>query len=118
MSSPLLQSIESIHARVAALHTEARRALCGQGDFGVEQVHALSQSLAEMKPILERSSELRKLHPEIAAPLDSYKTQLREVHLTLERIRMMLEAKRSQLLAGRGQLQAMTNWATALGNTR
>jgi hypothetical protein len=118
VSSPLLEKIEEINAQIGALLAHAQRALTGSAEFGVEQVRALTKPIAEMAPIMEHASELRTLQPEIVGELDLYKSQLRELQTTLERVHMMLLARQSQIQAGQVQLDAVSQWATALGRTR
>jgi hypothetical protein len=116
--SELLHTIEGVSSQLATLLAETKRALSGESDFGVEQVRALSQPVAAMAPIMARAAELQSLHPEIAAPLDHYKSLLRELQTALDRVRVMLLARRSQMDAGRVQLDAVSNWANALSHTR
>lgn len=118
VSSEILSKIETINRELIALVADTKRALAGERDFGVEQVRALSQPIGEMAPIMARATDLRALHPEIAAPLDLYKSLLRELQIALDRIRVMLLARRSQMDACRVQLDAVSNWANALSHTR
>ncbi len=118
MDSALCGKIGDINAQLAAMLADTKRALAGEREFGVEQVRSLSEPIAAMALVMERAAELRKLHPEIAGPLDLYKSQLSELQTTLEQVRMMLLARRSQIDAGRAQLEAVSQWANALGHTR
>jgi hypothetical protein len=110
--------VENINTQLAAMLADAKRALAGEREFGVAQVRSLSAPIATMAPIMERSDELRKLHPEITGPLDLYKSQLRDLQITLEQVNMMLLVRRSQLDIGRAQMKAVKQWANALGQTR
>jgi hypothetical protein len=118
VDSALYGKIGNINAQLAAMLADTKRALAGEREFGVEQVRSLSEPIAAMALVMERAAELRKLHPEIAGPLDLYKSQLSELQTTLEQVRMMLLARRSQMDAGRVQLEAVSQWANALGHTR
>jgi hypothetical protein len=116
--SEILQTIETVNAQLAALLADTNRSLSGECEFGVEQVRALSQPLAIMAPILAREHELRSLQPELDAPLDLYKSLLRQLQTALDRVRVMLLARRSQMDSGRVQLDAVSHWANALSHTR
>jgi hypothetical protein len=118
VDSALCDKIGDINAQLAAMLADTKRALAGEREFGAEQVRSLSEPIAAMALVMERAAELRKLHPEIAGPLDLYKSQLNELQTTLEQVRMMLLARRSQMDAGRVQLEAVSQWANALGHTR
>jgi len=114
----LYGKVSETNTKLGAMLAETRRALTGEREFGVEQVQALSALTAPMAPVMHRAAELRKLHPEMAAPLDSYKSLVHELQTAVEQVRMMLLARRSQMDAGRVQLDAVTQWANALGQTR
>ncbi len=118
MASKLYGKFEQINGQLASMLAGAKGALNGESEFGVEQVRALSAPITEMAPVMERASELRKQHPELAEQLDLYKSQLLELQKTLEQLSMMLHARRSQMDAGRKQLNAVSQWASALGQTR
>jgi len=118
MPSALLQKIDAANARVSVLLRETRGALAGQGDFGVQQVRALSEPIQQMAPILRQAAELRAENPEIASALDLYKMQLVELQTALDQVRVMLLAKRGQMEAGRVQLDAVAQWAAALRRTQ
>jgi uncharacterized coiled-coil DUF342 family protein len=118
MSTPLRQKIQAVQARVEEQHADARRALHGEREFGVEQIRALSESLKEMAPVMERAAELRALEPEIAGQLEAYKAQLRQLQTTLDQLHLMLLTKRAQMLRRGGQLEAVANWAGALRQTQ
>jgi hypothetical protein len=53
----------------------------------------------------------------LSTQLETYKAQLRELHPLLEQLRQNLLAKRSQLSSGQAHFQAVSRWASALGNT-
>jgi hypothetical protein len=118
MDGELREKIAAINAQLAVLAEDARRALRGEAQFGVEQVRALSIPVSEMAPILVRSKELRSADLQIGLELDRYKSQLGELHITLQQITMMLLARRSQMESGRVQLSAVTHWANAMSQTR
>jgi hypothetical protein len=79
MSMSLRQKIDAINVRIQALHVDTQLALRGEREFGVEQVRVLSASIQEMAPMIARAAELRTVEPELAAQLDLYKSQLREL---------------------------------------
>lgn len=118
MANPLRQKIEAAISRHQALLAETQLALTGDRDFGVEQVRVLSASIHEMAPLMARARELLTQAPEFVALLDRYKSQLRELQTTLDRINLMLLTKRSQMRTHRGQLEAVSQWAGALQQTR
>ena len=118
MAAELSDKLESINARLAELLAGARRSLTGEGTFGVEQVRALYAPIAEMAPVMARAAELRTLHPEIAGELDRYKSQLRELQTTIQKVRVMLLLRRSNMDAGRAHVEAVSHWANALSQTR
>jgi hypothetical protein len=118
MPPSLREKISGINARIGALLDEARQSLHGQKSFGVEQVRALSAPISEMAPIMARAKELRTLDPVAACEIDRYKSQLGELHVTLQHVHMMLLARRAQMESGRAQLEAVSQWANTLGYTR
>src|SRR3982074_2458223 len=118
MSMSLRQKIDAINVRIQALHADTRLALRGEREFGVEQVLALSASIQEMAPIIAHTTELRTVEPQLAARLESYKSQLRELQTTLDQIRLMLLTKRAQMLTRGGQLEAVSKWAGTLQQTQ
>ena len=118
MGPALHDKVNEINGQLASMLANTKRALNGESEFGVEQVQALAALTAPMASVMERAVDLRKMHPELAEPLDSYKSLLRELQTVVEQVRMMLLAKRSQIDAGRVQLAAVTQWANALGRTR
>jgi hypothetical protein len=75
----------------------------------VEQVRVLSASIQEMAPMIARAAELRTVEPELAAQLDLYKSQLRELQTTLDQIRLMLLTKRAQMLTRGGNWKRYQN---------
>jgi hypothetical protein len=118
MSMSLRQKIDAINVRIQGLHADTRLALRGEREFGVEHVLALSASIQEMAPIIAHTTESRTVEPELAARLESYKSQLRELQTTLDQIRLMLLTKRAQMLTRGGQLEAVSKWAGALQQTQ
>jgi hypothetical protein len=114
----LRQKIDTINARIQALNADTQLALRGEREFGVEQVRVLATSIQEMAPVTARAAELRTLEPELTAQLELYKSQLRELQITLDQIRLMLLTKRAQLLTRGGQLEAVSKWAGALQQTQ
>lgn len=118
MATELSDKLARINTLLAELLPAARRALIGEGEFGVEQIRALSAPIAEMAPVMARAAELRIQHPEIAAQLDRYKSQLRDLQLTIEKVHVVLLARRATMQSGRVHLQSVSQWADALKLTR
>jgi hypothetical protein len=118
MPSPLKQKIEVANARIGTLLAETRLALTGEREFGVEQLRALSEPVQEMAPVVAQAAELRAREPEISSELDSYKSHLGELQMTLEQVRMMLLARRTQIATGQDQIEAVSQWAAALRQTQ
>lgn len=118
MPSGLREKISGVNARIASLLDETRQSLRGERNFGVEQVRAISAPVSEMALIMSRAKELRTLDPEIEGELNLYKSQIGELHSTLEQVRMMLLARRAQMESNRAQVEAVSQWATTLSRTR
>jgi len=114
----LLERITTANTLLRDLLADARKALSGERDFGPEQVQAFSGLLAKMAPVMAEAKAPEASQSEIASEVEVYKGQLRELQIVLDHVRMMLLARRSQMDAGSVQLQAVTQWATALGQTR
>ena len=112
----LKDTIARANWRLRDLLVETKEALRGERDFGPEQVSALREPLTEMDPLMAQAKELRL--PQLAEGLDLYKSQLRDLQGTLERIRMMLLARQTNLSANHAQLSAVNHWAKALDQTR
>lgn len=118
MSEAVRQTLLRVNACLGGLLEDARRALRGESNFGVEEVRKLRQPIEEMAPIVAESAELRRLQPELAGQLDLYKSQLGDLQTTLAQIRMMLLARQASLEAGRAQLAAVSHWIRAFRQTR
>jgi hypothetical protein len=118
MSSPILETVESVNATLFHLLEETRRSLHGQADFNVELVRKLSAVVKHMDLILPQSSQLRLAYPELAAPLDHYIRLATALRSELEKVQMMLLARRSSIEAARSQLQAASQFVKALSSTR
>jgi hypothetical protein len=71
-----------------------------------------------MAPVVAQAAELRAREPEISSELDSYKSHLGELQMTLEQVRMMLLARRTQIATGQDQIEAVSQWAAALRQTQ
>jgi len=56
--------------------------------------------------------------PGVAGQLDLYKANLGDLQTTLEQIRIMLLVRQASLEAGRSPLCAISQWVTALRQTR
>ncbi|HWY07360.1 MAG TPA: hypothetical protein VNY24_10905 [Candidatus Acidoferrales bacterium] len=118
MYEAMRQTLLRVNASLAGLLAEARRALCGECDFGVEDVRKIRGPVEEMAPIMGQSAELRRLRPELAGQFDLYKSQLSDMQTTLGQIRVMLLARQASLEAGRAQLSAVSQWMGAFRKTR
>ena len=118
MKDELRPGIEQINARLAVLLEEARRALRGEGEFEVESIRQLRNTIEKMAPILAQSLDLRRSHPEIASQLDLYKSQLNDLQTTIHKLRVMLLAQQASLHAGQSQNVAVSRWVSTLGRTR
>jgi hypothetical protein len=118
MYEAMRQTLLRVNTSLAGLLAEARRALRGECDFGVEDVRKIRGPVEEMAPIMEQSAELRRLRPELAGQLDLYKSQLSDMQITLGQIRVMLLARQASLEAGRAQLSAVSQWMGAFRQTR
>ena len=118
MSDAVRITIKRVNARIAALLEDARRTLRGESNFGLAEVRSIRQPVEEMAEIVARSTELRRLQPELSAELDTYKSQLGDLQTTLSQIRMMLLARQASMEAGRAQLAAVSHWIDAFRQTR
>jgi len=116
-SAALTTRICEINTQLAALLPATQSALAGDSIFTVDELRALSLPISEMAPILA-AANLAPQDPQVTAQLQIYKTHLRNLQPTLERLRQILLAQRSQLATNQAQLQAVSNWATALSNTQ
>ena len=112
------QTLLRVNERLGELLEGARRALRGEGNFGVEEVRQLRQPVEELAPIVAGAEELRRVRPELAGELDLYKSNLGDLQTTLVQIRIMLLARQASLEAGRAQLCAVSQWVTAFRQTR
>lgn len=107
-----------VNKRMIELLEEARKALRGEGNFGVEEIRKLREPLNEMDPVMRQAGELQRTSPEISPQLELYKSHLAELLTILDQLRVMLLAKQAKLLAGRTQLDAATHWLAAFQATR
>jgi len=118
MTPSLQEKLCRINARMTALLALVRKSLDGQGPFGVEEIQQIRVPLDEMEPIVAESASLRRTHPEIAPQLDLYKSQLRELLLTVQRVHVTLLLRRAQLDARQHHHSSVSQWADALNLTR
>jgi hypothetical protein len=118
MKEAAQQTIKRASARLAELLEETRRAVRGERDFDVSDVRRLQEPVGEMAPIVAQASELRRLQPEIAGPLEIYKSQLRELQSTLIQVRIMLHTRQASLQVGQVHNAAVSRWVSALRQTR
>jgi hypothetical protein len=118
MYEAMRQTLLGVTASLTGYLAEARRALRGECDFGVEDVRRIRGPVDEMAPVLAHSTELLRLQPELAGQLDLYKSQLGDLQTTLGQIRVMLLARQASLEAGRAQLSAVSQWMGAFRQTR
>jgi hypothetical protein len=118
MNEAVRQTLLRVNGLLGGLLEEARSALRGESNFGVEEVRKIRQPIEEMAPIVAESAELRQMQPELVGQLDLYKSQLGDLQTTLAQIRTMLLARQASLEAGRAQLAAVAQWVTAFRQTR
>jgi hypothetical protein len=118
MGEAPMDTIRRINTSFSLLLEEARASLRGGREFAVENVRQLRATLAEMTPIVAQSSELRRTHPEIAALLDTYKAQLRELQGLLVQIRVVLQTRQAKLNASKTHTAAVAGWVSAFHLTR
>ncbi len=111
-------TVERVNSHLAVLLEDARRALRGERHFDVQDVRQLREPIGEMTLIVAQWAEVRRLQPEIAGPLDLYKSQLGELQTTLRRIRIMLLARQASLQASQFHNTAVSRWVCALRQTR
>jgi hypothetical protein len=118
MYEAVRQTMLRVNGSLSGMLAEARRALRGECDFGVEEVRKIRGPVEEMAPIMAQSAAMRRLQPELAGQLDLYKSQLGELQTTLGQIRVMLLARQASLEAGRAQISAVSRWMGAFRQTR
>jgi hypothetical protein len=118
MHKAVRQTLIRVNASVAGLLAEARRAVRGECDFGVEDVRKIRGPVEEMAPIMAEATELLRMQPELDGQLELYKSQLGDLQTTLGQIRVMLLARQASLEAGRAQLSAVSQWMGAFRQTR
>ncbi len=118
MSDAVRLTIKRVNERIAGLLEDARRALRGESNFGVEEVQNIRQPVEEMAEIVSRSAGLRRLQPELSEEFDVYKSQLGEMQTALGQVRLMLLARQASLEAGRAQISAVSQWINAFRQTR
>lgn len=118
MYAAMRQTLLRVNALLTGYLADARRAVRGECEFGVEDVRRIRGPVEEMAPVLAHSTELLQLQPELAGQLDLYKSQLGELQTTLGQIRVVLLARQASLEAGRAQLSAVSQWMGALRQTR
>ncbi len=118
MYEAVRQTLIRVNDSLAGLLAEARRALRGECDFGVEDIRKIRGPVEEMAPIMAESTKLLRMQPELDRELDLYKSQLGDLQTTLGQIRVMLLARQASLEAGRAQLSAVSQWMGAFRQTR
>jgi len=114
----LREAIDRVNEVIALQLENAQKALRGESVFGPEEIGKLRRPLQEMEPFVAEASKLRREHPELAAPLELYRSQLEELHRALDQIQVMLLARQASILAGRVHLEAVDHWIAALRQTR
>ena len=117
MSDDVRETAERANTRLTILLNDARCALRGESNFGVEEIQRIRQPLNEMESILDRSAQLRQFMPEMSGQLDRYKANLGELQTVLDQVRVMLLARQASMLAGRTHLD-VAHWMTAFQATR
>jgi hypothetical protein len=118
MTDANCQTVERVNMRLAQLLENALGALSGESAFTADDVRALQTLLEEIAPIAEHAVQLRRIHPEINAPLDRYREQLVLLQHTVERLRITLLVQRATLEAGKEQASATAQWCKAFQKTR
>jgi hypothetical protein len=118
VATPLAEQISLVNTRMMELLDGARKALRGEAQFGVEEIHKIREPLNELAPILRRSAELRASQPDLVPQLDLYNSLLSQLQTTLDQLRVMLLARQAKVLAGRAQLDAATHWLAAFQAAR
>jgi hypothetical protein len=114
----LKSKIALVNQRLRSLLANARLALQGERDFGVEMVRALASQIREMDSVMSDAKHLRAAHPEISEDLDLYISLATELKTVLEHIRVMLLSRRASLENDRAHMEAVSRWAAAFQSTR
>jgi hypothetical protein len=118
MKYEVRETIEGTIAELGGLLEGAKRALRGESEFEVENVRQLRTVIEKMVPIIARSHELRRRHPDISALLDQYKCQLKELQTTTHQLLVVLLAKQATLVPKQSQNVAVSRWIAAFQQTR
>jgi hypothetical protein len=103
---------------LAVMLEKVQRALRGEAQFDTTTIREIQLAIADMGPISRRSRELRLAEPELAGKLNRYRDQLRELQVTLQKIRIMLFARQSKAQTGQLQVNAVSRWVAAFQQTR
>jgi hypothetical protein len=118
MKDDVSETIEGVILELGGLMEGAKRALRGEGEFEVENVHQLRRTIQRMAPIITRSSEFRCQYPEIGVQLDRYKLQLTELQTTTHQLQVVLLARQASLIPSQSQNVAVSRWINAFQQTR
>lgn len=118
MDSLILRRVRGANLKLRALLDVTRGSLAGRENFGVDNLHAIAEPLAEMAPLIDKAKELRTLQPELDGELEAYAGNLGEMQTALEQMRFMLLARRAQMDAMRGHLATVKLWSDTLRQTR
>jgi uncharacterized coiled-coil DUF342 family protein len=118
MKDDVRGTIEGVIAELGARLEHAKRALRGESEFEAENVRQLRATIEKMGPIVAKADELRREYPDIAARLDHYKCQLKDLQTTTHQLQVVLLAKQASLIPSQSQNVAVSRWVTAFQQTR
>jgi hypothetical protein len=118
MGTSVVQSVRGSNTKLQMLLARVREALAGRANFGVEDLRAIAEPVAEMAPIIAESTQLRAVAPELHSELEIYTQNLGEMQTALDRVRCVLLARCASLEAQRGHLETVSLWAAAWQQTQ
>jgi hypothetical protein len=118
MQDSALHTVRRANSKLQTLLQRAADALAGRRDFGVEDVRAMAEPVAEMAPIVSEARHLREAVPELHGELDIYAKNLGQLQTALDRVRVVLLARCAHLEAQRGHLETLGLWAAAWRKTQ
>lgn len=118
MASAALERVRGSNSKLQGLLQKVGDALAGRTNFGVEDVRAIEQPVAEVAPILSEAVQLRAIVPELDQELKVYGQNLGEMQAALDRIRCVLLARSASVEAQRGHLETVNLWTAAWQRTQ
>jgi len=118
MQESLLHTVRGANSKLQTLLQRVADALAGRRNFGVEDIRAMAEPVAQMAPIVSDAEHLRAAVPEMHGELDTYAKNLGEVQTALDRVRIVLLARCAHLEAQRGHLETLGLWAAAWRKTQ